>query len=219
MKTLFKLEGASVQYDSHTVLSNLTLSIKEGEKVALVGPSSAGKSSLLQLLFSQKPDCVAWCPQSAGLVSILSVYHNIYMGQLEQNSTWQNLWNLAFPITKHRNAIKEIAQELGLNEKMSHSVDRLSGGQQQRVAIGRALYRQQPTFLGDEPVSSLDQVQSQQILSSIISRHKTVIVALHDVSLAVNLFDRVIGLKNGSIEFDLPVNQVNDLVLNLLYEK
>lgn len=217
--TLFTLDNATVCYGKQTVLDHLSLSISAGEKVALVGPSGAGKSSLLNLLFQQRPTQIALCPQASGLVGILSVYHNIYMGQLEQHNALYNLWNLAFPFAIHRQAIERIGHELGISEKISHSVDQLSGGQQQRVAIGRAIYRHQAIFFGDEPVSSLDPVQSQQILSALINRHETVVVTLHDISLATNLFDRVIGLKSGRILFDLSAHKVNDDVLKPLYAK
>ena len=217
--SLFSLDHSSRRYGQQVVLDNLCLSIKSGEKIALIGPSGAGKSSLLKLLFEQQPSSIALCPQTSGLVGILSVFHNIYMGQLERHSALYNLWNLVFPIVKHRHEIELIAQELGLNEQLTHSIDQLSGGQQQRVAIGRAIYRQQPIFFGDEPVSSLDQVQSQQILSALIRRHETAVVVLHDMSLAINHFDRVIGLKNGSIRFDLPTNQISENELKPLYAK
>jgi len=211
--TLFVLNQASLNYGKHSALNDVSLTIDAGEKVALVGPSGAGKTSLLNILFEQQQDHIALCPQHYGLVDILSVYHNIYMGQLENHSALYNLWNLAFPIAAHKTAIGQLSKELGIEDKLFYSVDNLSGGQQQRVSIGRALYRDQPIFLGDEPVASLDPLQGQVILSRIVKSHETVVVALHNRRLALDVFDRVIGIKDGAILLDHPAQELtlNDL--------
>ncbi|WP_196160507.1 ATP-binding cassette domain-containing protein [Reinekea sp. G2M2-21] len=215
----FSLHRASLTLGVHQVLNDISLTIHDGEKIAIVGPSGAGKTSLLNTLFQQQRAHVALCPQADALVDILSVYHNIYMGQLEQHSSLYNLLNLARPFAKPRAEVADIANRLGIGDKLRHSVDRLSGGQRQRVAIGRALYRQCTVFLGDEPVSSLDPVQSESILRQVLDKHTTVVVTLHDVSLAVTLFDRIIGLKQGAIYFDHPASQVSDADLAALYDQ
>jgi len=215
--TLFSLAQHTLEYGRQRVLRNISLTIKRGEKVALVGPSGAGKTSLLNALYEQQRSRIALCPQAYGLVDILSVYHNIYMGQLERHSALYNLWNLAFPIAQHYQAVQRLAASLGIDDKVDHSVDQLSGGQRQRVSIARALYRQQPIFLGDEPVSSLDPLQGKLILEQVLSCHETAVVTLHNRRLALSVFDRVIGIKDGSIQLDLPAEQVTLDELDALY--
>jgi phosphonate transport system ATP-binding protein len=218
MSVIFQLDQQSLQYGAEQVLDGVSLTVNAGEKVALLGPSGAGKTSLLNLLYQQQTEGVAWCPQQQGLVDILSVYHNIYMGQLEAHSSLYNAWNLVFPVASHRKTITQLCLQLGIEHKLFHSVDRLSGGQRQRVAIGRALYRQQAIFLGDEPVSSLDPVQAQEVLGCILERHDTAVVALHNSQQAIRCFDRLIGLKAGRVCFDLPASQVSESQLQSLYQ-
>ncbi|WP_320827034.1 ATP-binding cassette domain-containing protein [Reinekea sp.] len=214
---LFHLDQATLAYGQQTALASVSLSIRAGEKVALVGPSGAGKTSLLNVLYQQQREQIAWCPQHYGLVDILSVYHNIYMGQLERHSAVYNIWNLLLPIARHQQAIGQLASELGLEHKLHHSIDQLSGGQQQRVSIGRALYRNKATFLGDEPVASLDPIQGEAILAKLIERHPTVVIALHNRHMALSVFDRIIGIKGGRVVLDRPVNAISHAELDQLY--
>ena len=222
---MFKLDHYCLDHR----LNDISLSINAGEKVALLGPSGGGKTTLLNTLHQQTSeltcaDNIAWCPQEHGLVEPLSGYHNIYMGQLQQHNALYNLVNLIKPLAKPKKAINELAAELGLEtDLLFKPVSQLSGGQRQRIGIGRALYRQQETFLGDEPVSSLDPVQAQQVLQLIIQRHTTTILALHNRKQALENFDRIIGIKAGRIVFDSPAkelikNKYQAGLLDSLYE-
>jgi phosphonate transport system ATP-binding protein len=213
---LLELKNAELGYEHNPVLHDISLSIESGEKVALIGPSGAGKSTLLNQLHSLIYEETALCPQSHGLVGSLSLYNNIYMARLEQFNVFQNVWNLIKP--QQWNEVAAIADTLGLRDKMRTSVDKLSGGQRQRVAIGRALYRNKPVFMGDEPVSSLDPLQAQSLLSHICESHHTLVVAIHDRHLALSCFDRIIGRKKGKVEFDKPTSQRDIAALNSLYQ-
>ena len=201
---MFKLD----HYQLDNRLNDISITIKAGEKIALLGPSGGGKTSLLNVLHQQCADSIAWCPQEHGLVNVLSSYHNIYMGQLEQHSALYNLANLIKPLAKPKQEISQLAEELGLADQLWSPVGQLSGGQRQRVSIGRAFYRQQDTFLGDEPVSSLDPIQAQTILQNINQRHNTVIVALHNRKQAMENYTRIIGIKAGKLVFDSPTKEL-----------
>ena len=206
-----------LRHGNHVALPKLTLAIHDGERVAVIGPSGAGKSTLLNALHQQIPQRSALCPQQLGLVDILSVYHNIYMGQLDRHGAPYNLWNLIRPIPAHRRAIHQLAQGLGLESLLDRSVDSLSGGQRQRVALGRALYRRQPVFFGDEPVSSLDAIQGRNILEAVLQQHQTAVVTLHNRHHALQLFDRVIGLKDGVVTLDSTPSAISQAQLQRLY--
>ena len=201
---MFKLD----HYQLDNRLNDISITIKAGEKIALLGPSGGGKTSLLNALHQQCADSIAWCPQEHGLVNVLSSYHNMYMGQLEQHNALYNLANLIKPLAKPKQEISQLAEELGLTDQLWKSVGQLSGGQRQRVSIGRAFYRQQDTFLGDEPVSSLDPIQAQAILQKINQRHSTVIVALHNRKQAMENYTRIIGIKAGKLVFDSPTKEL-----------
>lgn len=214
---LFQLVQQSLSYGKHRVLHDISLTIRGGERVALLGPSGAGKSTLLNLLYQQQSQLSALQPQGGGLVDLLSVYHNIFMGGLDRVGVLPALWNLVRPLPVQRQAITLLAQQLGLEDKLWQSVDRLSGGQRQRVAIGRALFRQQPVFLGDEPVSSLDPVQANTLLTQLLNAHKTAVVSLHNRQLALAHFDRIIVLRDGYLCCDCASSDLTAEQLDTFY--
>ena len=218
VESMFQLTGASFSHDNEPVLHDITLAIGEGEKVALVGPSGAGKSTLLSLLWRQHPDAIALCPQDSGLVDLLSTYQNIYMGGLSRFSTFYNLINLIRPWAARREEVADLARTLGIEDKLQNSPDQLSGGQRQRVALGRALYRQQSVFMGDEPVSSLDPEQGEQLLKHVLDQHTTAVVAIHSPELALRYFDRIVALKNGRVYGDWQATEVDLSVLETVYQ-
>lgn len=199
---LFEIQNASVEYNGHAVLDGVTLSIHEGERIALVGQSGAGKTTLLNLLYEQHHDEIALLPQDLGLVQTLSVFHNIYMGGLNRHPAWYNVLNLARPMHKEVDPIRAIVRRLRLEDKLFTPVGELSGGQRQRTAVGRAIHQDCKILLGDEPVSAVDEKQARVVLDCIHDAHKTVVMALHDVGLALAYSDRIIGLKEGRVVLD-----------------
>lgn len=199
---MFQLEGASASYNGHDVLTDLKLEISQGERVALVGRSGAGKSTLLALLYKQQRARAALIPQDSALVKTLSVFHNIYMGRLNRHGSFYNLRNLVLPRKSEIDAVRAITDTLGLTDKLFTRVGELSGGQQQRTAVGRALFCGGDVVLGDEPVSAVDEHQAREILRALHESHETIVLAMHDMSLALEFTDRVIGLKDRRIAFD-----------------
>jgi len=214
---VFKLQSSSLGWGSTPILKALNLSVAEGEKVAIIGKSGAGKSTLIHSLHQQAAEKVALCGQKLGLVSSLSVFHNIYMGQLDKHHFFYNLANLIRPFNAEVKAITPLTDLLGLTDSLFKEVGSLSGGQQQRVALGRALFQNKTIFLGDEPVSSVDELQSEKLLALILSRHNTVILALHNIDLALRYCDRVIGLRGGTIELDVAAKDTSIEQLRSLY--
>ncbi|MCZ6874575.1 MAG: phosphonate ABC transporter ATP-binding protein, partial [bacterium] len=89
---------------------------------------------------------------------------------------------------------------------------------QQRVAIARAMYRGESILLADEPVSSVDPHQAGAVMELIIKNAETVIMSLHTVEFALKFADRIVGLREGRIQFDLPANNVTQTVLLTLYQ-
>lgn len=211
---VFDLSGASAGYKGSPVLTGIDLTIRAGECVALMGRSGAGKSTLLGLLYDQRPADIALVPQAAALVKTLSVFHNVYMGRLDRHSTSYNLRNLIWPVPDELAAVADVLALVDLAEKIREPAGSLSGGQQQRTSVARALYNGRPVLLGDEPVSALDRVQARAILRLLRQQHETLVLAMHDVSLALEFADRIVVLEHGRKVIDQPSAglTVNDLI-------
>lgn len=201
-------------YGGTSVLRDITLTIERGERVAIVGRSGAGKTSLLTRLYEQQRGHAALVPQDLGLVRSLSVFHNIFMGRLGQNRLAYNLINLVHPPKAEIARVAEITNPLDLTEKMFAPIGELSGGQQQRVAVGRALYYGGSTILADEPISALDRPRARRVMKLIADRHETVLIAMHDIDLALELADRIIGIADGTLALDEPAARLNRSTLD-----
>ena len=214
---LLNLDRKTVRYNGHSILSDISLTIEPGEKIALIGQSGAGKTTLLELLYEQTKENASLVPQELGLVRSLSVFHNIFMGRLDRHSNWYNLANLIKPFEAEVEQIKPIVERLGLQDKLFATIDQLSGGQQQRTAIGRALHKGSDIFFGDEPVSAVDERQSHTVMQCINEAHDTVVLSMHDTNLAINYTDRLIGLKGGELVLDEPSKGMQASDLDELY--
>ena len=202
---LIALRDESIGYGKREVLANISLAITPGERIAFLGRSGAGKSTLLTELYlrlAAAEPVVALVPQDGALVPAFSVYHNIYMDRLDRRGAVYNLANLVHPRAVDIAAVGMVARMVGLADVLWRPVETLSGGQRQRTAIARALFRGGPVVLADEPVSAVDVTQGGEILAALGARFETVILAMHDVELAVGFAKRIVGLKNGLIVFD-----------------
>ncbi|NRB56094.1 MAG: ATP-binding cassette domain-containing protein [Salinicola sp.] len=214
---LLELDRVDLGHGTQVVLPGLSLTFEAGERVALLGQSGAGKSTLLAEIRRRLDSEAAWCPQGHGLVPLLSVYHNVYMGRLERHGALANLINLLKPRHETWQEIGLLVRELGLEGLLRRPVEQLSGGQRQRVAIARALYQQRSVFLGDEPLASVDPHQALRLLARIQARHTSSIIALHQHRLALDHFDRVIGLRGGQVVLDAPARELTLASLDALY--
>ncbi len=214
---MFRLDNVSVSYKEKQVLHNISLEIEAGEKVALIGPSGAGKTTLISRFHEMIGPRSALIHQHFALVPKLSVFHNVYAGRLDRNSLFYNLLNLVKPQKKEVASITQILSSLGMVEKLFEPVARLSGGQQQRVAVARALFRGSEVLLADEPVSSIDPHQAGAVLKLLGQNAGTAILSLHSVQLALENFERIVGLRGGRICFDLPADHVHPDLLSELF--
>jgi len=214
---LIQLEAAQASYQGKQVLEHIDLSVHQGEKIALVGQSGSGKSTLLQLIYDHHPQQTALVPQDDGLVQTLSVFHNVYMGRLAAHSSWYNLINLIKPFADRVSEVEQVLQCLQLNDKLFDAVGTLSGGQRQRTAVARSLYQGGQLLLADEPVSAVDEHQSRLVLDNLCADFSTVVLAMHDVNLALLYCDRIIGLQHGRIVLDQASEDLNSDDLMQLY--
>ncbi|MBD3642134.1 MAG: ATP-binding cassette domain-containing protein [Marinobacter sp.] len=213
----FDLSGLKASFGGERVLGPLSLRVREGEKVALVGKSGAGKSTLIRLIHEQVGRNSSLVPQELGLVNALPVFHNVFMGQLDKHPTWYNTLTLIRPFAADRAAVKSLLNDLGMAEKLWIPTASLSGGQRQRVAIARAIYRNESLLLADEPVSALDGPRAHQVMALLRDRFATSVIALHDVELALQYCNRIVGIQDGLVELDEPSDRLAPSDIMSLY--
>lgn len=239
---VFELRHVGKTYPSGVALAPLSLTIRRGETVAIVGPSGSGKTTLLHLLGGVlQPDSgaiaiegrplaglrpgrelsrfVGVMHQQFDLVPHLAVVHNVLAGRLGEWSFLRSLVSLVSP----RDLPLAVAalERVGIADKLYERTSRLSGGEQQRVALARILVQNPATILADEPVSSLDPARAEdllQMLADIVrTEQKTLVASLHAIAPARRYFSRIVGLRNGQLQFDLPTTEVSDQRFQDLY--
>lgn len=226
-KQVIRIENISKVYDlgdeKLQVLSNISLTIKKGELVAIVGPSGSGKSTLMHIMSLLDK-------QSSGTVELaghdvkdmneveLSKLRNQYIGFIFQQfnllSRTSSLENVLLPtlyseplIDKTKEAI-QILTDLGMSERLKNYPNQLSGGQQQRVAIARALVNDPAVIFADEPTGNLDSKSGHEvveILKKLNSEGRTIVIVTHDLELA-QIASRIIKIFDGKVISDSSVN-------------
>lgn len=195
------------------VLNELSLEVKEGEKVAIIGPSGSGKSTLLSLMSGMdKPDKGEIWLDNENLVNmseekICKVRNRktgIIFQAFELIPSFTALENVLLPLDisgkQDINKTKNLLTDLGLGERLNHLPKELSGGEQQRVAIARALINEPEIIFADEPTGNLDNITGNkvvEILFELIKKYnKTLVLITHDHNLAKRM-DRIFELKEG----------------------
>ena len=215
---LVTLSNETFGYKSHPVLSGVSLTIREGERVVLLGRSGAGKSTLLGALYERLAGRAALIPQATALVPQLSCFHNVYMGRLDRHSTLRNLRELVWPGAATLAEVESVLARVDLASALRQKAGSLSGGQAQRTSVARALYNARPVVLGDEPVSALDRRQGAVVLEAIHAAHPTSILALHDVALALEHASRIVVLKDGRLVLDALATGQTEREVAALYQ-
>ena len=227
-----------------TALKNVNLNIEQGEFVAIIGLSGAGKSTILRCInrmhdiqqgtltvdgvdveslsgkalrrFRRK---VGMIFQSFNLVSRSTVIKNVLTADVPDMPFWRVLFGIFTKEQKMR--ALESLDKVGILDKAYTRCDQLSGGQQQRVALARTLNQNPSIILADEPVASLDPVTARQVMSDFVRINKeykiTILLNIHHVDLALNYCDRVIGVRAGEIVFDGPASSITQEQLDEVY--
>lgn len=234
--------AAGKLYGQKEAIAPLSLSIESGERVAFLGPSGGGKTTLLLLLSGQlEPSFGTIClcdhdlskmpagnrisklvgmiHQQFDLVPNLSALQNTLAGKLGEWSLLKSLISLMWPMDKTIGM--SALSRVGVQEIAYQRARSLSGGEQQRVAIARLLVQDPQVILADEPVSSLDPTRADEVIKLLVGiadeAGKTLIASMHSVALAREYFSRLIGIRNGTVTFDQPSQKVTEDMLHDLY--
>jgi phosphonate transport system ATP-binding protein len=241
----FELQGVGLTHgNGFRALQRISIRLGRGERVAVIGPSGAGKTSLIRLLgVTTRPSegrlnilgsnpwqlpagelrrlraRIGTIHQAPPIPPRLRVITAILAGRLGQWPAWKALLSLLYPVDIA--GAQATLARFDLADRLFDRCDRLSGGQLQRVGIARAFYQEPDLFLADEPVSALDPALADAALGELVAeserRGAGLFASLHAVDLALKWFPRIVGLRAGEVAFDLPTGEVSDGLLHELY--
>lgn len=219
---MIKLQGVTKTYNTGVhALNKMNLSIEAGEFVYVIGPTGAGKSTFIKLLYREvKPT------QGKVIVDGLDVskiknrhvpYFRRKIGVVFQNyrllprrTVFENvafaLEVIDTPKAQIRKKVKETLELVGLEDKANAYPHQLSGGQQQRVAIARAIVNNPKVLIADEPTGNLDPATSREIIEILMkinqTHNTTVIVVTHDITIVEEYKQRTITIADGCVSSD-----------------
>ena len=240
-------DHVSKVYPNGTVgLRDVDLTIRDGEFVAIIGRSGAGKSTLLRAvnrmhsitggkLTVEGVDVsalrgkelrrfrrgIGMVFQSFNLVTRTTVIRNVLSARVPDLPFWRVVLG-AFR-REDKLAALEALDKVGILDKAYIRADQLSGGQQQRVALARTLAQGPKIILADEPVAALDPVTARQVMEDFVRINRemgiSILLNIHHVELALEYASRVIGIRAGEIVYDGPASQVDQAVLDDIYQE
>ncbi len=219
---MIRIENLSKIYRPDTLpvraLDGITLSIKPGEYVAIMGPSGSGKSTFMNLIGClDKPTSGSYWLDGKEISQVtadeLAFIRNQKIGFVFQNFNllprMTALRNVELPMLyagvnklKRRELAREALERVGMLDRLDHRPTELSGGQNQRVAIARALVNHPKVLLADEPTGNLDSRTSEEIMDIFTNLHKeatTIVLVTHEPDIAQNS-QRIIYFHDGVIE-------------------
>jgi len=227
------------------VLKGISFSVEADDFFAVIGPSGSGKSTLIrcvnrlvnpsggEILFYDREVTklrgrqlrllrrdIGMIFQEFNLIDRMSVMDNVLSGRLGYTGNLRTLFR-AFPRDDIQHALN-LLDQVGLLEFVDKRADELSGGQRQRVGIARALMQNPKLLLLDEPTSALDPKISREVMS-LIKRMTTELKVpclcnIHDVTLALEFCNKIIGLQDGKKMFDGPAEEMDQSMLDKIYE-
>lgn len=244
---IIRVSGLGVQVKGRDILRDIDLAVGAGERVAIAGANGAGKSTLFKALsgmieptqgtvevlgrplhrrlsaaeLRELRSRIGQIFQGLHLVQRLTVLENVLIGSLARHRSWLS-WARLFPRREVERARAALAT-VGLLELADTRVDRLSGGERQKTAIARVLTQAPALILADEPTASLDPQAALEIAGLLTTlareRRLTLLTVVHNPTLLPVLSERVIGIRQGRILFDLPTPEVSADILADLYRK
>lgn len=227
----------SVFYGDLQVIRRLSLEVRPGEVLALLGPNGSGKSTLLsvlcgvvknrlgEVLLEGRPvrdmdrrsvsRKIAYVPQQSAFIQAFKVEEIVLMGR----SCWLGAFER--PGEADRRLVEQALAALELEKVREKAVTELSGGEAQRACLARAFAQDTPFCLFDEPTSSLDPRHALLVmekLAKLAREGKGIVVALHDVNLALRYASRMAFLREGVLLGVFPPCEVDDRILESVFD-
>ena len=240
------LKGVSLKGGTQYRIKNINLTVKNGERIALIGRSGSGKSSLIAVangtltpqigevnifsvpiekLSNRKKADIGTIWQDLHLIEELNVIQNIHIGALGKNTLFWAIKNL-IGIVNNQECISCLLDVELTKDFLYESIQNLSGGEKQRVAIARLLAQNPDIILADEPISNLEPSLGLRMLKILLGippvntkvKPSISIISLHRPDLT-KYFTRVIGLNKGKIVIDESSEKMNQSKIDLVYKK
>ncbi|MFC6322847.1 phosphonate ABC transporter ATP-binding protein [Companilactobacillus baiquanensis] len=227
-------------------LTDITFSVEPGNFLAIIGPSGAGKTTILRSLNQLIRDDhgqilldgsdirsdnkaqlrkhrrqIGMVFQNYNLVERLTVIENVLHGRLGYKSTFAGMFGI-YSEDEKKEAL-DLLDKVGLKDFALQRCSELSGGQKQRVGIARSLIQHPKVILCDEPIASLDPASSHtvmQLLKDLTVEFNIICVAnLHQIDLAKKYADRIVGIRQGKLVFDEESDMLSEEILETLYDQ
>lgn len=216
---MIQIQNVSLQFEEKPVIQDLNLSIKKGERIAIIGPSGCGKSTLLRLMIGlYKPNKGHILVDGKDIEAITSFdlkklrlkFGFLFQSSalfdsmtVEENVAFSLIETLHYPLQKAQKRVKELLALVGM-EKTEHLMPSdLSGGMKKRIGLARAIAAEPEILLYDEPTTGLDPIRSTQIEDLIVKLAKqlqvTSIVVTHQHSTILRTADKIYCMKNGQL--------------------
>ena len=212
---MIKLEHIYKSFHHTTILNDITLEIKDGEIISIIGPSGSGKSTILRIINHLiRPDTGKVYYNNQCITDKNAQKIRLKMGMVFQhfelfphktvleNITLAPVVHKILTKTEAETKAKELLKMVDLENKIYDYPNTLSGGQKQRVAIARMLAMNPEVMLFDEPTSALDPEMVKDILDiikTIATSGKTIIIVTHEINFAKNISDRILFMDHGHI--------------------
>ncbi len=214
-----QLDRVTVQYNGQSVLREVSFALEAGEQIAVVGPNGAGKTTLFRAIagtleptsgtvhvYGHGPGghiCIAYVPQRSEVdwKFPATVQDVVMMGRI------QKIGLLRWPSKRDWQFVRRSLDRVGIRNLAAEQIGDLSGGQQQRVFLAQALAQEAELLLLDEPLTGLDLPSQEaifEILGELKKQNVTVLMAMHDLNLAAERFERVMLLNHRVIAYGSP---------------
>jgi len=241
---MLEIKNVNRVFGEKRAVDDVSLSIEKGGFVGIIGRSGAGKSTLLRMinrLQDVSSGTISWngkdvtklkgqdlrdwrasCAmvfQQFNIVGRLDVMTNVLMGRLNHTTSVRSLLKLWTP--EDRAIAVSALEQFDITALAGQRAESLSGGQQQRVAIARALVQEPEIVLADEPIASLDPRNTKVVMDALQRLNKhfgiTVICNLHDLDIAKDYCDRLVGMAQGRVVFDGAPDELTESAARELY--
>ena len=245
METIIEVKNLKKNYGNREILKDISFSIEKGEIISIIGESGAGKSTLMRCingleginsgsikfydtditkLKEKERNSIkrqmAYVFQDLNIIDNMYVIENVLIPFLNRKNFIQVLLN-RFSRAEYERALYCL-EKVGISKLAYTKAKYLSGGEKQRVAIARSIAPNVDLILADEPISSLDEKNSFQIMEIFkrinAKKNKTIILNLHNVEIAKKFSDKILALKNGEIFFFKKSSEVNEDDIRQVYQ-